>query len=88
MVFSGFFLKIIAFSEIITQNAISTLQYDRLNRGYCMLLSVFPIFAPLQPEKITLQLFSLLGTYASTLYIGKRLKAYYLPFAAVLLFDI
>ena len=28
------------------------MQNDRLNRGYCMLLSVSPIFAPLQPEKI------------------------------------
>ena len=44
------------------------------------------IFAPLQHEKITLQPFSLLGTCASTLYIGKRLKAYYLPFAAVFVF--
>lgn len=46
-----------------------------------------PIFAPLQPEKSPLQPFSLLGTYASTLYIGKRLKAYYLPFAAVFVYD-
>nr|DAH57738.1 MAG TPA: hypothetical protein [Caudoviricetes sp.] len=30
-----------------------------------------------------MQPFSLLGTYASTLYIGKRLKAYYFTFAAV-----
>lgn len=45
-----------------------------------MLLYVFPIFARLQPEKSSLQPFSLLGTYASTLYIGKRLKAYYLVF--------
>nr|DAO38595.1 MAG TPA: hypothetical protein [Caudoviricetes sp.] len=37
-VFSRFFLKIIAFSEIITQNAISTLQYDRLNSGYCVII--------------------------------------------------
>lgn len=29
------------------------MQNDRLNRGYCMLLSVFTIFAPLQPHKIT-----------------------------------
>ena len=51
-----------------------------------MLLYVFPIFAPLHPKKSPLQPFSLLGTYASTLYIGKRLKAYYLPFAAVFVF--
>lgn len=54
--------------------------------GYCVIIYVFPFFAPLQPEKSSLQPFSLLGTYASTLYIGKRLKAYYLPFAAVFLF--
>ena len=48
-----------------------------------MLLSVFSIFAPLQPQKLPLQPFSLLGTYASTLYMGKRLKRFYLPFAAV-----
>lgn len=49
-----------------------------------MLLSVFSIFAPLQPQKKTpLQPFSLLGTYASTLYIGKRLKRFYLPFADI-----
>nr|DAT73078.1 MAG TPA: hypothetical protein [Caudoviricetes sp.] len=35
------------------------------------------------PEKITLQPFSLLCTCASTLYIGKRLKRFYLMFAAV-----
>nr|DAW34786.1 MAG TPA: hypothetical protein [Caudoviricetes sp.] len=52
-----------------------------------MLLSVSPTFAPLQPEKSSLQPFSLLCTCASTLYIGKRLKAYYLPFAAVFLYD-
>mgnify|MGYP007023498528 CR=1 FL=1 len=34
-------------------------------------------------RKSSLQPFSLLGTCASTLYIEKRLKAYYLPFAAV-----
>nr|DAG69309.1 MAG TPA: hypothetical protein [Bacteriophage sp.] len=36
--FLAFFSKIIAFSEIITQNAISTLQYDRLNSGYCVII--------------------------------------------------
>ena len=51
-----------------------------------MIIQVFPIFAPLQPEKSRLQPFSLLGTYASTLYIGKSLKPHYLPFAAVFLF--
>ena len=45
-----------------------------------------PIFASLHPKKSPLHPFSLLGTYASTLYIGKRLKAYYLPFAAVFVF--
>ena len=59
---------------MFTQIAISTLQNDRLNRGYCMLLYVFPIFAPLHPQIITLQPFSILGTYASTLYIGKTPK--------------
>ena len=49
--FLAFFLKIIAFSEMFTQIVISTLQNDRLNRGYCVLLSVFPILAPLQPQK-------------------------------------
>lgn len=51
-----------------------------------MLLSVFPIFAPLQPEKIIFAAVFFIR-YASTLYIGKRLKAYYLPFAAVFLYE-
>lgn len=48
-----------------------------------MLLSVFPIFAPLQPSKPPLQPFLYMVACARTLYIGKRLKAHYLPFAAV-----
>lgn len=42
---------------MFTQIVISTLQNDRLNRGYCVLISVFPIFATLHPQKITLQPF-------------------------------
>ena len=56
---------------MFTQIVISTLQNDRLNRGYCVLLYVLPIFAPLQPSKITLQPFSLYVVCARTLYIGK-----------------
>lgn len=69
---------------MFTHIAISTLQNDRLNRRKGMLLCVFsclrPIFAPLHPQKSRLQPFSLLGTYVRTLYIGKSLKRFYLPF--------
>ena len=40
--FLAFFLKIIGFSYIFTQTVISTLQNDRLNRGYYLLLYVLP----------------------------------------------
>jgi hypothetical protein len=73
-------LKIIGFSEILTHNAISTLQNDRLNSGYCVFLSAFPIFAPLQPSKLPLQPFSYMIVCARTLYIGKTSKT--------LLFDV
>lgn len=52
-----------------------------------MLLYVLPYLCTFAALKSPLQPFSLLGTYASTLYIGKRLKAYYLPFAAVFLYE-
>nr|DAU98621.1 MAG TPA: hypothetical protein [Caudoviricetes sp.] len=45
-----------------------------------MLLSVFPIFAPLQPKKSRLQPFSYNVVGARTLYIGKTSKT--------LLFDV
>lgn len=50
------------------------MQYDRLNRGYCMLLSVFPIFAPLHPHKITFAAVFYNVVCARTLYIGKTSK--------------
>lgn len=40
-----------------------------------MLLSVFPIFAPLQPKKSRLQPFSYMVVCACTLYIGKTPKS-------------
>nr|DAU28401.1 MAG TPA: hypothetical protein [Caudoviricetes sp.] len=51
-----------------------------------MLLSVFSIFAPLQPEKSSLQTFFLYGSVRTYIIYRKCLKAYYLQFAAVFLF--
>ena len=45
------------------------MQNDRLNLGYCVLLSVFAIFAPLQPEKITFADVFYICMCARTLYI-------------------
>lgn len=59
---------------MFTLIVIPTLQNDRLNRGYYLLLYVLPYLCTFAPSKITLQSFSLLGTYASTLYIGKTPK--------------
>ena len=72
--FLAFFLKIIGFSEIFTQIVISTLQNKWLNRGYCVLLSVFPILAPLQPSKTTFAavFYNVVG--ARTLYIRETPK--------------
>ena len=49
-----------------------------------MLLSVFFIFAPLQPEKSSLQTFFYMVACARTLYIGKTSKT--LLFAVYRLF--
>lgn len=60
------------------------MQNDRLNRDYCMLLSVSPIFAPLQPEKIIFAAVFIYVLCACTLYIGKTPKT--LLFAVYRLF--
>ena len=60
------------------------MQYDRLNRGYCMLLYVFLIFAPLQHHKITFAAVFYNVVCARTLYIGKTSKT--LLFAVYRLF--
>lgn len=65
---------------MFTHIAISALQNDRLNRGYSLVLYVLPYLCTFAPRKSRLQPFSLLGTYASTLYIGKSLKPHYLSF--------
>lgn len=72
--FLAFFSKITAFSYFFTQIVIYTLQNDRLNRGYCLLLSVFAIFAPLQPGKTTFAAVFYNVVCARTLYIGKTSK--------------
>ena len=53
-----------------------------------MLLSVSPIFAPLQPEKIIFAAVFIYVYCVRVPYIqGKRLKRFYLPFAAVFMYD-
>ena len=59
---------------MFTQIVISTLQNDRLNPGFCVLLSVLPIFAPLQPEKITFAAVFYNVVCARTLYIRETPK--------------
>ena len=48
--------------------------------GYCVIIYVFPIFAPLQPKKSRLQPFSIQVVCARTLYIREKHKT--------LLFDV
>ena len=51
------------------------MQNDRLNRGYCVLSSVFAIFAPLQPEKIMFAAVFYMIACARTLYIRDTHKS-------------
>ena len=50
------------------------MQNDRLNRGYCALIYVLPIFAPLQPSKIMFAAVFLYVVCARTLYIRDTTK--------------
>lgn len=60
---------------MFTQIAISTLHYDRLNRGYWLLLSVLSIFAPLHPHKTTFAAVFYICMCVRTLYIGETPKS-------------
>ena len=51
------------------------MQNDRLNRGYCLLIYVLPIFAPLQPSKIMFAAVCSICVCARTVYIGKTSKS-------------
>ena len=81
--FLAFFLKITAFSYFFTLIVISTLQNDKLNRGYWLLLYVLPYLCTFAARKIIFAavFYNVVG--ARTLYIGKSIKPHYLPFAAV-----
>lgn len=57
--FLAFFLKITAFSYFFTLIVISTLQNDRLNRGYWLLLYVLPYLCTFAARKPSLQPFSI-----------------------------
>nr|DAW39405.1 MAG TPA: hypothetical protein [Bacteriophage sp.] len=51
------------------------MQYNRLNRGYCVILPVFSIFSPLHPHKTTFAAVFFIMYVVCTLYIGKTHKS-------------
>lgn len=59
---------------MFTQIAISTLQNDRLNRGYWLLLYVLPYLCTFAARKITLAAVFYICMCARTLYIRKKPK--------------
>lgn len=69
---------------MFTLIVISTLQNDRLNRGYYLLLYVLPYLCTFAPSKITFAAVFYIGSgRAYLIYIWKSLKRFYLMFAAV-----
>lgn len=73
--FLAFFLKITAFSYFFTLIAISTLQSDRLNRGYWLLLYVLPYLCTFAARKIIFAAVFYICICACTLYIGETSKS-------------
>ena len=75
MFFLAFFLKITAFSYFFTRIAISTLQYDMLNRGYWLLLCVLPYLCTFAARKIIFAVVFYICMCACTLYIGETSRS-------------
>lgn len=80
--FSRFFLKIIGFSYIFTQIAISTLQNNGLNVGLLCDYICFSYLRTFAARKIIFAAVFYNVVCARTLYIGKHLKRFYLMLAA------